>query len=262
MPVKEADPRAKALDAAFAAAQAAPAKPRDVPPPPEVDHEAPHGRGDDGKPLAPYGHNKDGSVKRSAAGRKPKDDQPRVSPAGTGSGPPEGKSGGKPELEPRDFSAPLMDFGETAWFGGSVIAKVGPQVPLLGKFIPGKKMAATMAVFDAERPRLAMALNLAAQHDRKARRLAEKLADGEAGWALTCMFMIAPFTGAVAAVWQTTDKHDALAERELPGLDELAQRNEDALDRMFARIAGQMEAAQQAQAQAMTAQQNGQVSGG
>jgi len=260
MPVKEADPRAKALDAAFAAAQAAPAKPRDVPPPPEVDREAPFGRDEQGQPILKYGRNKDGSVRKSPAGRPAKDEQARTAAAE-----PETKPAAKTEkaaLEVRDFSAPLMDAGETLWFGGSIVAKVGPQVPLLGRFVPGRKLAATMAVFDAERPRLAAALNLAAQHDAKARRLAEKLSDGEAGWALTCMFMVAPFTSATAAVWQTTDKHDVLAERELPGLDELAKRNEDALDRMFAKISHQMEAAQQAQAQAMVAEQNGQVNDG
>jgi hypothetical protein len=265
MPVKEADPRARQLEDAFAAAMDAPAKPREAPAPPEVDREAPHGREDDGTPKAPYGLNKDGSVRKSAAGRKAKDEQPRTvaTQAATEPDKPAGI------LAPRDYSAELMDAGETIWFGGSIIAKVGPQVPVLGRFIPGAKLAATMAVFDAERPRLAAALNLAAQHDARARKLAAKLADGEVQWALTCMFMVAPFTGALAAVWQG-DK--ALAERELPSLAELGKRNEDALDRALTKIAGQMEAAQQAQAEeiqrqmlaAMQAQaaQNGQVPAG
>jgi hypothetical protein len=155
-----------------------------------------------------------------------------------------------------------MEASEAIWFGGSMIAKVGPQIPLLGRFVPARKLGATCAVFDSERPRLCAALNLAAQHDQRARNLAVKLAAGEVSWALTCMFMVAPFTGAVAAVWQTTAEHDVLAERELPGMDQLVKTNEDALDAMLAKISGQMEAAQlamqAAQAEAI-ASQNGQA---
>lgn len=269
MPVKEADPAAKSLDEAFAAAMAGPAKPREVPAPPEVDREAPHGRDESGQPLAPYGWTKGGKdgpprPKLSTAGRKPtKDDQAR-----TVAVQPDAQAAPKPgkALEPRDFSAGLMDAGESLWFGASIAAKVGPQIPILGRFIPGRKLAATAAVFDAERPRLAAALNLAAQHDARARKLASKLADGDAGWALSVMFMVAPFTGAVAAIWQG-DK--ALAERELPSLAELAKRNEAAMDRMLAKITAQMELAQQAAAEEMQRQmlaameaqatQNGQV---
>jgi len=255
MAVETADPRAQTLDDAFAEAMGAAPKPAEPPPPPETDRDAPHGRGEDGEPLAPYGKTKDGRPKLSPAGRKPRDPdgQARLakdSPDATG-------EGTQLQLEPHDFSAPLMDAAETIWFGGSVIAKLGPQIPVVGQFVPGRKLAATMAVFDAERPRLAAALNLAAQHDARARRLAERLATGDAGWALTCMFMVAPFTGTVAAIWQTTDKHDVLKERELPSLAELAKANEDALDRMFAKIADQM-----AQAQAAAAAGQGELAAG
>lgn len=245
MPVKETDPAATSLEGAFAEAMAGPAKPRDVPAPPPVDREAPHGRDDAGEPLAPYGLNKDGSVRRSPAGRprKDKDDAARTVAAQPAAADPD-KAGQQPEG--RDFSAALMDAGETIWFGGSIVAKVGPQVPILGRFVPGKKLAATMAVFDAERPRLAAALNLAAQHDARARRLATRLADGDAGWALSVMFMVAPFAGAVASVWQG-DK--ALADRELPALAELVKHNEAAMDRMLERITRQMQAAQMMAAQ-------------
>lgn len=242
-PVKEADPAAKSLDEAFAAAMAGPAKPREVAAPPEMDRDAPHGREDDGTPKAPYGFNKDGSIRRSAAGRKPKNERARTMAPETAGEPAQPPGGGSAALlQPRDFSAALMDFGETAWFGGSVLAKIGPQVPVLGRFVPGRKLAATMAVFDSERPRLAAALNLAAQHDARARKLASKLADGDAGWALTCMFMAAPFAGAVAAVWMGDT---ALRERNLPGLDDLVSANEAAMDRMLAKISAQMELAQQ-----------------
>lgn len=262
MPVKEADPAAKSLDAAFAAAMDGPVKPREAPAPPEVDREAPHGREADGTPKAPHGYNKDGSVRKSPAGRPRKDEAARTVAA-------------QPEIEPepakspggsgaaRDYAAGLMDAGETIWFAGSVAAKVGPQIPVLGRFIPGRKLAATMAVFDDQRPALAAALNLAAQHDARARALAARLADGDAGWALSVMFMVAPFAGAVAAIWQG-DK--ALAARELPSLDVLASHNEKLMDAMLAKITAQMRAAQQAQREAaaaamVIAAQDGQVAG-
>jgi hypothetical protein len=250
MTVAQADPRAQSLDDAFAEAMGAAPKPKEPPAPPEVDPEAPHGRDENGTPLEPFGRTRDGKIRLSAAGRKPKDPDGAARLAKDSPGP---DGGTQLQLEPHDFSVALMDAGETIWFGGSVAARLGPQIPVVGKLVPGRKLAATMAVFDSERPRLAAALNLAAQHDARARKLAERLSDGGAGWALTCMFMIAPFTGAVAAIWQTTDKHDVLAERELPSLDELAKANEAALDRMFAKIGEQMAAAQ-AQAAAAAAQ--------
>jgi hypothetical protein len=251
--VQEAFERALAQDAQVTAPE--------LPPPPRrnvaSDPDAPHGVDGDGTPLAPFGVNKKTgrpNLRPPGPGRpgKDKSGEPRTREATPADAVPAKGNGGKPKggLEPADYAGPLMEASEAIWFGGSMVAKVGPQVPVLGKLLPGRKLAATMAVFDSERPRLVMALNLAAQHDQRARNLAVKLAAGEVGWALTCMFMVAPFTGAVAAVWQTTDEHDVLAERELPGLDELAGKNEAALDAMLARIAGQMQAAQLAMAQA------------
>jgi hypothetical protein len=267
MPVKDADPGAQEMDSAFAEAMAGPAKPRGPEAPPAVDHEAPLGRDEHGEPLAPYGFKQDGSVRRSPAGRRPRDPDSaaRTGPASPdkGSTPGDTPRNSQDKLTPKDFCAGLMDAGESLWFGGSVVARVGPQIPLVGKFIPGRKLSATMAVFDSERPRLAAALNEAAQHDARARKLAEKLASGDAGWALTCMFMVAPFTGAVAAIWQGDE---ALKERELPSLSEMATQNEAAMDQMLARISQQMKLAQELAAtqaqqamEAAQASQNGQV---
>jgi hypothetical protein len=234
MTIAPADPRAQSLEEAFAEAMGAAPKPKEPPAPPEIDRDAPHGRDQNGEPLAPYGRTKDGRPKLSPAGRKPKDRDDRARLAKDTPGPPE-----QVLLEPRDLAAPLMAASETIWFGGSVIARIGPKFPVIGKLLPARKLAATMAVFDLERPRLVSALNLAAQHDARARRFAEKFTT-DAGWALTCMFLSAPFISTVAAVWQTTGQHDALAERDLPGLDELAAVNEAALDKMFAKITERM----------------------
>ena len=227
------------------------------PAPSEVDHEAPHGRDEQGNPIHKYPPNKDGSVRRSPAGRKPKDEQARTVEPGSQ------PAGGQPlegtVLVPQDFSAGLMNAGDALWFGGSMIAKIGPKVPLFGRLVPGQKLSATMAVFNAHKPTLAAALNQAAQHDLRARKLAARLSEGEVGWQLTCMFMVAPFAATVGAVWQGDE---ALAERELPELAELVKRNEAAMDEMLVKITAQMEAAQakaQAEAQAQMAAQNGQV---
>jgi hypothetical protein len=260
MPVKAADPAAVMLEGAVAEAAARMkgiVRPQEAAAPPEIDHDAPLGRADDGTPLAPFGRNKDGSVRKSAAGRKAKDDQARVTRDDTppaGSQPPAGNV-----LEPQDFSAALMDASQAIWFGGSMIAQVGPRVPLVGKFIPARKLGATMAVFSAHRPSLMAALNEAAQHDARARRLAAKLSAGEVGWQMTCLFMVAPFAATVGAVWQGDA---ALAERELPPLDDLVRQNERAVDEMMAKIAQQMQDAQaKVQAEAQAAMQNGQVTG-
>src|SRR5258708_24779622 len=192
MTVAQADPRAASVDEAFAEARGGAPKPKEPPAPPEVDRDAPHGRDENGEPLAPYGLTKDGRPKLSPAGRKPNaDDKARL--AKDSPGQPAKGQGTQLQLEPHDFSGPLMDAGETIWFGGSIAAKLGPQIPVVGKFVPGRKLAATMAVFDAERPRLAAALNLAAQHDARARRLAERLATGDARSGRTVMFIGAPF---------------------------------------------------------------------
>lgn len=221
------------------------------------DPDAPHGRDDAGKPNAPHGVNKKTgrpNIRPAGPGRPGKDKagEPRTRDATPADVPPaKGKdSASKAVLEPADYSGKLMEASEAIWFGGSMVARVGPQVPVIGKLLPAWKLSATMAVFDSERPRLCAALNLAAQHDQRARKLAVKLSEGEVSWALTVMFMVAPFTGAVAAVWQTTDKRNVLAERELPSLNEMAESNNQALDAMLAKIAGQMEAAQLAMAQA------------
>ena len=244
-PVSAADPRAAELDQVFAEAMSGPSKPREAAPPPEIDRDAPHGRDDQGAPLAPFGINKDGSIRRSAAGRKPKDDQARTAPAE------EPVIEGSVVPPPADYSAGLMECAETFWLAGSVVAKVGPRLPLVGRLVPAQKLAATMTIFDSQRGALAAALNLAAQHDVRARKFAAKLAGSDASWVLTAALMLSPGLAAVAAVWQGDT---ALAEQQLPGISELAARNNEGLERWFARITDQALAAQ-AQALAATTEQ-------
>jgi len=99
------------LDDEWAKAMEGPSLPREPGPPPEVDPEAPHGRDDQGQPLAPFGLRKDGKPAKSPAGRRSKDDQPRTAPA---AGP------GKtlvvlPERQPGWYEEKLTEFGTQLW---------------------------------------------------------------------------------------------------------------------------------------------------
>lgn len=234
-PVKAADPDAAALDAAFAEAMGAPARPREPAAPPEIDPDAPHGRGDDGTPLAPHGLTKDGKPKRTPAGRKPKDDQPRTGPAAPHEPGKPGKAGTIPAA--RDYREPLDEFADALWLGLTGIGMVGGKIPLIGRYIPEQKIAAEAAVFHAEKTRLVTSVNIAAQHNAQARRFAEKCADGTTSWVLMCGFMAMPFLTMSAAVWQG-DK--ALAGKEMPSLAELAKRNEAEMDSFIAGLAEQL----------------------
>src|SRR5260370_41865439 len=129
MTVAPAGPRAQALDEAFAGAMGAAPKPTEPPAPPEVDREAPHGRDENGEPLAPYGKTKDGRPKLSPAGRKPNvDDKARLakdSPDAKG-------QGTQRQLGPHDFSGPPKEAGATTWVGGSLVARPGPPTAPVG----------------------------------------------------------------------------------------------------------------------------------
>jgi hypothetical protein len=77
-PVKNADPEAKSLDDAFTAAMGVTARPREPAAPTDIDPDAPFGKDSAGAAIAPYGLTKDGKVRRSNAGRRSKDDMPRI----------------------------------------------------------------------------------------------------------------------------------------------------------------------------------------
>lgn len=247
MAVKAADPAAKSLDAAFADAMGAAPKPHEPPPPPEIDRDAPHGRDENGEPLAPHGLNKDGSVRKSPAGRKPKDeDRPRVDdtpapPAVTT--PPEGAG--------KDYTGDLTAFAESAWFGVSAVGKGGAAVPIVGKYIKPRErqLAAQAGVFRQLSPKLVAAVNLAAQHNARARRFAESVAEGDVTWMLTCAFLVMPFATMSAAVWRGDEAVARLAE----GLtiETMAKTNDANFDAYLEQLAEALEIAAEAQAAAM-----------
>lgn len=258
MPVKDADPAAAELDAQIAEAWSAGiSRPREVPSPPDVDLEAPHGRDDQGVPLEPFGRNKDGTIRKSAAGRK-RNDEPRV-----GKIIPPGEPAGddtKPKLEQRDYTGPLAETSEAIWVG-LTFASMAPlgKIPIISALPAGKdkktgqprklgsildgmetKIAAQAAIFDHNRGALVGALNIAANNSPRARRWADKLETGDATWVLMCGAMLMPFVSQSGSLWSGT-----LEEDELPPAEQLAQRNKQQFDAWIEKFNAQLAAAAQ-----------------
>lgn len=259
MPVKEADPRALELEDAFNAAMQGTAKPREVPSPPDIDTEAPHGRDPDGKPNAPFGYTKEGAVRKTAAGRKPNSDQPRTVAPGKIVDPK--PAAAKAELEQRDYTGPLAEASEAIWVGATMISMtplssipIIKGVPIgkdketglprkLGQLLEGaeKKLAAQAHIFNANRGALVGALNIAANNSARARRLADKLEMGDATWVLMCGAMMFPFISQSSALWT-----GELEANELPTIEKMAEANQATFDGWIGRFAAQLDAATEA----------------
>ena len=242
MAVKEADPQAAELTDAFAAAMGTPPRPAEPAAPPEVDHDAPHGRGPDGVPLAPYGLNKDGSIRRSKAGRpRGKDpDAARTAPAAPKDTPAEPAAA----VRGHDYTGALTETADAAWLVMSVTGRYGPEMPLIGKLVPARRLGAQAALFKAHSDGLVGAVQYAAQHNDAAARWAAKLEKGEVSWALMFGFMVMPFVVQSAALWQLKDDEQlGGADAGGPTLAELADRNAGDLDQFMALIKGQLAAA-------------------
>jgi hypothetical protein len=238
MAIPDSDPRAQELDAAFEAAANGPAKPRaEAKTPGEVDREAPFGRDDDGTPKAPHGLTKDGVPRRTAGGRRSKEDQARVAEGK----PVEPETAPKARPEPHDYSEDLDALGDTVWLGMSFAARIAPKIPLLSRLLPGDKIGAEAFVLAETKPRLIAAANLAAQHNAKAASFCKKLEGGDALWALSVMFMVAPVVTVAFTVWKGDEKE--LKEAELPSLKEMAAKNDVKMDAMIAKINAQITAA-------------------
>jgi hypothetical protein len=106
--------QALARDAGIPQRQAPP----EVPPPPERDPDAPHGRDGDGKPLAPFGHKADGSprIKPPGPGR------PKSAVVVTPPPSPSGQPGGK------NYADELTGLATSVWLGASSLkgGRLGP----------------------------------------------------------------------------------------------------------------------------------------
>lgn len=246
MAIPDADPRAKDLDEAFAAAAAGPQKPRaEAKTPADIDQDAPFGRADDGSPISPYGVTKEGKVRRSAGGRPAKNSPDAARTAAAPETPVEGKAvpgdRGKGKPEPHDYTEDLDGLADTAWFGLSMASKIAPKIPVISKLVPEDKLASQAFILAETRPRLVAAANLAAQHSSRAAKFCKSLEGGDGLWALTCMFMVMPVISISMTVW--TGDEAELKEAELPTLKEMAAKNAAKMDDMLAKINAQIAAA-------------------
>lgn len=247
MAIPEADPRAQDLDAAFAEAMSAPAKPRvEAKAPPEIDPDAPMGRDDDGNPLAPFGHNKDGSIRRTNAGRRAKDDpdQPRV---GKVIPPQDKKTNSKKSFASEDdFTEGLVGAADGLWLLMTAAARLPIPNVGLGRFrLPqdlGTKLGAQAYVFDQSKGSLVVALNEAAKHNAKAHALAAKLSEGDATWVLTVASLAGPFLASSVALWKGDARLDVSA---------MNAANERQMDNVMEQLKAQAQAIAE---QGMTAQ--------
>jgi hypothetical protein len=237
-PVKDADPDAVSLDAAFAEAMGAPARPKEPAAPPEIDPDAPHGRDAEGAALAPHGYNKDGSIRKSAAGRKSKDEQARTTA-------PDKPGEAKPEAElakPGEYVQDLAGTADGLWMAISMFGKAAPSIPVIGPKLPALKIQAQAAVWFATKDRMVAAVSLAAEHNAAAARFARKLKGGDATWMITCATLAMPLISLSGMVW-AKDADAQLKQAEQPTLAELAARNEATLQSTIAEIIQQAKTA-------------------
>jgi hypothetical protein len=207
--VKTADPAATELDAAFATAMGETVRPSEpASAPREIDRAAPHGRAEDGAPLAPYGLKADGTPRLSASGRKSAKDT-RITGAQPAAPAPAMTSG-------QDYTDGLRDMADAAWIGLSFAAKMPlEKLPVVGKIPAGKgrrlgellagagpRLDAQALLLAEHRDALVGAVNLSAQHSERARRFAQKAGGGDATWVLVAATMVLPLVAASAALWQ------------------------------------------------------------
>lgn len=219
MPVPDADPQAAELDDAFSKAMDGPAKPREPGPPPEVDNDAPFGREDDGSPKAPYGFNKDGKVRRTAAGRRAKDDDGRAR-----TGPP----------EPKDTKAAPgpPPAGRDASYYEKGLDEVAGQLWLLVGFVSPADAGALDTCSDA----LVKAWAKGAEQDATVRRAVDWLCSET--WVTGVAMATIPLATMVLA------NHGRLPERLMPKISQAAQRErlaamtEEKRAAVFAQMAG------------------------
>lgn len=122
-----ADPVASTFAAALAKdAGRSVAEPPDIPPPPERDPDAPHGRDGAGNPNAPHGVNKKTgkpNIKPPGPGRpKTATERPAAAPAPAAAGSP----------AEEDFAGDLQTLADSIWLGASALkgGRIGPvRVP-------------------------------------------------------------------------------------------------------------------------------------
>lgn len=211
-PVGDAFEQALRSDAQAAQAGQAPAPPRITA---SSDPEAPHGRGDDGKPLAPFGFVKGTErprIKPAGPGRGGKDDAPRTAKAPAVAAGQAGKV--IPPGDQPDFREDLSGLAMSVWIGGAMLPPTRPYAYLFRQAMPG----------------MVEAWNAAAQQNAAVRAQVEKWAgEGSYGWVLRVSITTVPFLVACAQLASTPKDPAAAADRKALRAD-LAARSKADLD--------------------------------
>lgn len=176
------------VDAAFEAALSADAgrgAPSEIAAPPrqERDPEAPHGRAEDGSPLAPFGVKADGTPRlREPGPGRPKADAPRVT---TTAGTPAKTGTAKAAA---DYTNDLLGLGTAVWLGISSM-KGGALGPVR---LPDCRPYA--AVWKQTLPQMATVWNTAAQQNDQVRSAVEKFTgEGSMTWVIGVAVVSAGF---------------------------------------------------------------------
>lgn len=176
------------VDAAFEAALSADAgrgTPAEVPAPPrnERDPDAPHGRGDDGSPLAPFGVKADGTPRL----REPGPGRPKAADAARVTTTPALKVVG-PKAAAADYTDDLLGLGTAVWLGVSSM-KGGSLGPVR---LPDCRPYA--AVWKQTLPQMAAVWNTAAQQNDQVRSAVEKFTgEGSMTWVVGVAVVSAGF---------------------------------------------------------------------
>lgn len=103
---------------------------------------------------------------------------------------------------PQDFSGPLSELHDALWMGLSGLSQVAPHLPVIGKKLPGDKLAAEGYIWRSNKAHLIKAAQITADHNIAARKRLIKLAEGNATWVLMAGFTLMPFLAQTAAVFQ------------------------------------------------------------
>lgn len=197
-----ADPVGGAFEQALRA-DARAAETGQAPAPPRIsassDPDAPHGRDDAGKPLAPFGFVKGTErprIKPAGPGRGGKDDAPRTTTA------PAVQAGRSGKVIPPgslpDFREDLAGLGTSVWIAAAMLPPTRPYAYLFHQSLPG----------------MVDAWNAAAQQNAAVRAQVEKWAgEGSYGWVLRVSIVTVPFVVGCVQLASTPKDPAAAAER-------------------------------------------------
>lgn len=181
------------------------APPPDIPPPPEVDPQAPHGRDGEGKPLAPFGVNKKTGLpnKKSPGPGRPRTATETAAPSRPSGAAPRSSPGTAPSPG-EDFATDLADFADAIWLGMS-----GMRGGRLGPIrLPDTRPYAL--AWHQSTPQMVVAWTQAARQNPQIRGYVRKLSgDGSMAWVIGVGVAMGSLASGLAAVAGMTPEDKA-----------------------------------------------------